>query len=52
MNKDPRLPEGVFSEGVDSYIRGLPCEDCPYPPDSTERDEWLKGWDNAAGDAL
>ncbi len=50
MNDEPQLPEGVFSEGGDSYRRGLPREDCPYPPGSTERDEWLNGWDQTSVD--
>ena len=48
MSETPQLPEGVFSEGVDSFLHGLPREDCPYPPDADERNAWLAGWDKAA----
>jgi ribosome modulation factor len=48
MNEAPQLPKGVFSEGEDSYSFGLPREDCPYPPDSDEREAWLEGWDHSA----
>jgi hypothetical protein len=48
MNDEPALPEDVLSEGEASYQRGLPREDCPYPPGSEERDAWLTDWDRAA----
>jgi hypothetical protein len=38
MNKEPQLRYGIFSEGMGSYIRELPREDCPHPPGSTERE--------------
>ena len=47
MNKEPLL-YGVFSEGMDSYLRELPREDCPYPSGSAERVAWLGGWDQTA----
>ncbi len=48
MNEPPELPEGAVSEGEASFNRGLPRENCPYPPGAIEREEWLSGWDRAA----
>jgi ribosome modulation factor len=48
MNKTPQLPQGVYSEGADSFLHGLPREDCPYPPGADEREAWLAGWDQTA----
>jgi ribosome modulation factor len=48
MNEEPEDPTGAGSEGAASFLRGLPRENCPYQPDSTEREQWLKGWDQAA----
>ncbi len=48
MSEKPQLPKGAWSEGKDSFNRGLPREDCPYPPGIEERDDWLRGWDAAA----
>jgi ribosome modulation factor len=48
MNEEVQLPKGVVSEGADSYLRGLPREDCPYPPGSAEREDWIEGWNQAA----
>ena len=54
MSDQPDPPPGIYNEGVDSFNQGWPREDCPYPPDSDERSEWLRGWDDAAqgGDAF
>jgi ribosome modulation factor len=51
MNDDPALPQNVSDEGTASFLQGLPREDCPYPPGSEDRDEWLSGWDQAAARA-
>jgi len=50
MSDEPQLPlpQNVFTEGADSCARGLPRGDCPYPPGSAERDQWLAGWDQTA----
>jgi ribosome modulation factor len=48
MSEDLPLPKGAFDEGRASYLHGLPREDCPYPPDSDEREPWLEGWDQTA----
>jgi ribosome modulation factor len=50
MSDEPPQPTGAFTEGADSYLKGLPRENCPYPPDSVEREEWLAGWDQTAAD--
>lgn len=51
MKDEPQLPKGVFSEGADSYLHGVPRENCPYPPDSIERAEWFDGWNQTAATA-
>ena len=48
MNETPQLPRGIFSEGADSCLHGLPRENCPYPPGSAERGAWLEGWNQTA----
>jgi hypothetical protein len=48
MNSEPQLLYGVFSEGMDSYLRELPREDCPYASGSAEWVAWLRGWDQTA----
>jgi ribosome modulation factor len=48
MTNETPLPMNVSDEGTASYLRGLPREDCPYPPGSDECEEWLSGWDKAA----
>jgi ribosome modulation factor len=49
MTEEPAEQMGAVSEGADSFMQDIPRENCPYPPDSIEREEWLKGWDQAAG---
>jgi ribosome modulation factor len=51
MTDETELPETVSDEGAASYLRGLPLEDCPYPPGTDEREEWLTGWDLAVARA-
>ncbi len=51
MTDEPDLPRTVADEGAASFLRGLPREDCPYPPGADEREEWLAGWDRAAARA-
>ncbi len=48
MNREPHLLYGVFSEGMDSYLRERRREDCRYPSGSAERVAWLRGWDQTA----
>jgi ribosome modulation factor len=48
MTKEADEPTGIASEGADSFLQDIPRENCPYPPDSDDREEWLKGWDQAA----
>ncbi len=43
MTDEVELPQTVSDEGTDSFLRGLPREDCPYPPGADEREEWLAG---------
>ncbi len=42
------VPAGAVSEGALAYKKGLPVEDCPYPPGSGDRQAWLHGWNQAA----
>jgi ribosome modulation factor len=51
MTDEAELPQTVSNEGTDSFLRGLPREDCPYPPGADEREAWLTGWDLAAAGA-
>ena len=51
MTDEAELPQTVSDEGTDSFLRGLPREDCPYPPGADEREGWLTGWDLAASRA-
>jgi len=48
---DDDSPYSVADEGADAFLRGLPRENCPYPPGADEREIWLSGWDRAAGSA-
>jgi ribosome modulation factor len=48
LTQETELPQTVSDEGTDSFLKGLPRENCPYPPGSGERDAWLTGWDKAA----
>jgi ribosome modulation factor len=51
MTKEPEPPQNVSDEGAASLLHGLPREDCPYPPASEDREEWLSNWDRAAAKA-
>ncbi len=51
MTDEADLPDSVSGEGAASFSRGLPREDCPYPPGADEPDEWLAAWDRAAAKA-
>ena len=51
MSEGLQPATGAFSEGRGAFLRGLPRENCPYPPDATEREEWLNGWDRALAEA-
>jgi hypothetical protein len=33
-----------FDEGTDAYCLGLPRSACPYPSDTAEYFEWMRGW--------
>ena len=48
MTDEPKQPRNMSDEGAASFLHGLPRKDCPYPPDSEAREEWLSGWDQAA----
>jgi ribosome modulation factor len=48
VTEEPDDPTGAASEGAVSFLQDIPRERCPYPPDSAKRDQWLKGWDQAA----
>ncbi len=41
-----------YGEGMKAYLVGGPRGSCPYLEDSTERREWLAGWDHSAGSNL
>jgi len=47
MSDDPEIDEAIMQEGAASHVGGLPRENCPYPPDSPEREAWLKGWERS-----
>jgi ribosome modulation factor len=51
MTAETKLPQNTSDEGADSFSRGLPREDCPYPPGADDREGWLTGWDRAAASA-
>ncbi len=34
-----------FHEGVRARIQGLSWSDCPYPPGTYRRSDWIDGWD-------
>jgi ribosome modulation factor len=51
MTDEPEMPRNVSDEGTASFWHGLPRDDCPYPPGSEDRAEWLSGWDQAAARA-
>jgi hypothetical protein len=42
MSEDLPLPKSIRAEGMASYLHGLPRENCPYPPDSDEREPGLR----------
>ena len=48
MSEEAAAPSGVYHEGFDSFDQGLPRDNCPYPPDSEDREDWLRGWNDAA----
>ncbi len=48
MTEEAELPKSISDEGTDSFLGGLPRENCPYPPGADEREAWLSGWDLAA----
>jgi ribosome modulation factor len=48
MNDEPQPLKGVHLEGAQACRLGLPRQNCPYPPGSTEREAWLDGWNKAA----
>ena len=39
------LRSKVFDEGIDAYRLGVPRNECPYPTETPERDDLLRGWD-------
>ncbi len=41
-------PTSAVSAGADSFRQGIPRKDFLYAPDADEREEWLKGWGQAA----
>ena len=51
MTDEAELSRSISDEGAVSFLRGLPREDCPYPPGADEREGWLTGWDLAASRA-
>ena len=48
MNDEAAERPSVYQEGFDSFDHGLPRDNCPYPPDSEDREDWLRGWNDAA----
>ena len=37
----------TVDEGVDAFCSGVSRNACPYGPDTLERVDWLRGWDEA-----
>ena len=37
----------TFDEGLDAYCVGASRSACPYLPETPERQDWLRGWDEA-----
>ncbi len=48
MSDETAPRPSVYQEGVDSFTQGWPRDNCPYPPDSEDREDWLRGWNDAA----
>lgn len=46
----PTRPGDAISEGARARSTGRPKDACPYPPDSTERIEWLESYDGTPSD--
>ena len=42
------VPDTAFDEGTDAYCTGASRSACPYPPDTAEHLEWMRGWSDAA----
>lgn len=48
---DPHKPaDDPIAEGARARAQGRPRDACPYPGDSSERREWLEGYDGAPMD--
>ena len=37
----------TVEEGVDAYCAGIPRNACPYQPETQDRIDWVRGWDEA-----
>ena len=48
MSEEAAASPSVYQEGFDSFEQGWPRDNCPYPPDSDGREDWLRGWNDAA----
>ena len=33
-----------YDEGIDANANGLPKSACPYPVNTSERVQWIRGW--------
>ena len=43
--EDASNPPDALGAGINAYGSGRARSDCPYPADSSERTQWLEGWD-------
>ena len=41
------MDSDAVDEGADAYCAGLSRRDCPHPPGTQDRIDWLHGWDEA-----
>ena len=41
-------PSVAYTEGLHAQAQGEGRNACPYAEGSSEREDWLKGWDAAA----
>ena len=37
----------AVDEGIDAYCQSVSRNACPYAPGTREREDWLRGWDEA-----
>jgi ribosome modulation factor len=47
MGKVKSLITEEYWEGYSSYDLGMQVDECPYAPDTTQHEDWVKGWESA-----